>query len=265
MGARLGPWRLENRFLVLAALGDQGLATLRRPGRSPTIVFRGDLSVPSSLRRQGWDHVGDPDSWHGYVFDAYPASPPTTQKLFEVTTPAGATYQFVHPLAPGEMPNNSFVAVTPDGQWMVSGEWDRMTRLLVFPAPITNRTVPARAAVVGLAATINLDHPVRDVQGCVFYSPTELLCSSTDPGTDLWPTPDQLLRITLTRPLDGTAVAGHVTSLGELPQASNCLGAYEVEGIDYDRVSGILRVEVLPPGNCQLSIAVYEYHRVSGG
>jgi hypothetical protein len=261
-GATLGPWELQNRFLVLAALANEGLATVTRDGKT-VIVFRGDLIIRAALRAQGWTHIGDPGGWHGYLFDAYQATLPATKKLFEVTTPAGAVHDFVHPLAPGEEANNSFAAVTPDGRWMVSGEWDQMTRLLVFPTPILNRSAPLGTGSLPLAATIALDAPVRDVQGCTFVNATQLLCSTDDPGTDLWPVPRQLLQVTLPHPLQGRRVNGRVTWLGPLPQQSECRGTYEVEGIDYDHSSGTLRVEVRPPGRCGVAMAVYDYQRRS--
>lgn len=96
-----------------------------------------------------------------------------------------------------------------------------------------------------------LPHPVRDVQGCDFTSATRLLCAADDPGTDLWPTPKQLSQVDLPRPLDGRAITGHVTSLGELPMQSLCSGTVEVEGID---VSGSqLLVEVTPPSPCNIA------------
>lgn len=49
--------------------------------------------------------------------------------------------------------------------------------------------------------------------------------------------------------------------LGELPLRSGCRGTYEVEDIDFQVSSGILRVEVLPPGRCGLAAAVYEYRK----
>ncbi|MGH3599663.1 MAG: hypothetical protein ACRDQH_05190 [Pseudonocardiaceae bacterium] len=261
IGTRLGPWRLASRFVVLAALSDQGLATLSRPGKKTTIVFRGPLSIRKQLRQQGWNHIGDPDAWHGYLFDAYQASPPTAEKLFEVTGPAGATHDFIHPLDPGEALNNSFVAVSPSGQWMVAGEWNEMDRLLVFPTPVLNHAALTTRKTLPMAGTISLDHPVRDVQGCDFVTSTKLLCSTNDPSTDLWPTPYQLLSITFARALVGTPVTGHVSELGELPRLSNCTGPYEVEGIDFQVASGPLRVEVRPPGKCGLATTVYDYRR----
>ena len=257
--ARLGRWVLKDRFLVLAQLADQGLATLSRPGKPTMIVFRGGLSVPASLRQQGWVHVGDPGAWHGYLFDAYQAAPDAGEKMFQVTTPAGAVHRFVHPLAPGEEYNNSFAAVSPDGQWLVSGEWGQMRRLLVFATPLVNPASTGLEKDLPMTTTIGLDHPVRDVQGCTFVSDLEILCATSDPGRDLWPTPDQLLRVTLPHRLDGRPVTARVASLGQLPLLSQCSGTYEVEGIDYDQIRSTLRVEVRPPGQCGLSIAVYEY------
>ena len=255
---RLGRWVLKDRFLVLAQLADQGLATLSQRGKE-MIVFRGGLSVPPSLRQQGWVHVGDPGAWHGYLFDAYQGVPGARDKMFQVTSPDGTVHRFVHPLASGEEHNNSFAAVSPDGQWMVSGEWGQMRRLLVFATPLVNPASAGLEKDLPMTATIGLDRPVRDVQGCTFVSDLELLCSTSDPGRDLWPTPDQLLSVTLPHRLDGRPVTARVASLGQLPLLSQCRGIYEVEGIGYDRARSILRVEVRPPGQCGLSIAVYEY------
>ena len=41
--------------------------------------------------------------------------------MFLVTTPSGSTYEYTHTLAAGELYNNSFDAISPDDQWMVSG------------------------------------------------------------------------------------------------------------------------------------------------
>ena len=263
IGTPLGDWDLQGSSLPLAVLASQGLATLTRRGAGTVIVYRGDESIRPELRREGWTHIGDPDAWDGYLFDALQASTPTTEKLFEVTAPDGSIHDFVHRLTPDEEANNSFVAVTPNGQWMVSGEWGEMKRLLVFPTPMINPAAPPDARTIPLATSISLDRPVRYVQGCAFISPLRLLCSTDDPGTDLWPTPDQLLQVTLSRPLSGQPMTAQVTSLGQLPLRGACTGTYEVEGIDFQASTGVLRVEVRPPGICGLFMVVYDYSRSS--
>jgi hypothetical protein len=42
--------------------------------------------------------------------------------MYGVTTPAGETVNFVHTLEADERLNNSWVAVSHDSQWMVSGD-----------------------------------------------------------------------------------------------------------------------------------------------
>jgi hypothetical protein len=263
VGAILGSWRLQGHYEEPAAFSDQGLASRSRNGGATSIVYRGGLSVPFALWWQGWDHVGDPGAWHGDVFDAYQSAQPDGEKLFTVTTPSGVRHDYVHHLAPGEESNNSFAAVSPDGRWLVSGEWGRMNRLLVFPTPLINAAAGSGASLP-LAGTIRLDHPVRDVQGCAFVTATELLCSSDDPSTDLWPTPRQLLEVTLPEPLDGAGVVAAVHSLGELPDGGLCSGYYEVEGIDYAAQSGVLRVAVTPPGLCAVETTIYDYTAAGG-
>lgn len=258
----LGPWEPIGHTFVLTGLGGEGLASVTEPDGKSKIVYRGQLSIPPAVLKQGWSHIGDPGAWGGYLVDAYQAPAPGKEKMFRVTTPRGAHYEFVHTLALGEKLNNSFAAISPDGRWLVSGEWGEMRRLLVFPSPISKAAGPHPAGgPLPLASEIELDRPVKDVQGCAFINPTELLCSTDDPGTQLWATPDQLLEVTLPSPLAGATVTAGVSSLGELPLVSDCSGTFEVEGIDYQPGTGILRAEVVPPDWCGLLTTVYEYRR----
>lgn len=258
-GGSLGPWHLAGHYAALAATSDEGVAT-----SGSSTLYRGVATIPLDLRLQNWNHVGDLDVHAGYVLDDYQGPDGATSKLYSVTAPNGTRSDYPHPLAPGELMNNSFATISPDGQWFVSGEWLQMQRLLVFAMPQLNPAAPAPGQPLPLAATIDLDHPVRDVQGCDFASATRLLCAADDAGTDLWPTPKQLLQVDLARPLDGAPVTAHVTSLGELPMQSLCSGTFEVEGID---VSGSqLLVEVTPPSPCSYATTtVYRYTLTSSG
>ena len=269
VAARLGPWALAGRSEVLGPWSDQGLATVAGAGgRAATIVYRGALSVDRTLAAQGWNHVGDPDSWHGWVVDPFQGGPGATAKMFRFTGPgrAGPVTEAVHPLIAGEAANNSFAAVSPDGRWLVSGEWGDETRLLVFPGPAALH--PAGGQVpLPLSGVITLDRTVRDVQGCAFASATALVCSTSDPGADLWPVPDQVLRIDL--PATGPAgwtprwtpgkAVGRVSLIGQVPMTGACAGTYEPEGVDVDRATGELRLAVAPPPSCALFTQVYEY------
>lgn len=167
--------------------------------------------------------------------------------------PGGAWSEYVHALSPGEALNNSFDAISPGGQWMVSGEWGTMNRLLVFPTPGVNAST-SPSANLPQASTINLDHAVRDVQGCDFVTATQLLCSSDDPEGSLFGITKPLLQIDLSAAPSGSGdVTGHVTALRQLPLRSSCSGTFEAEGIDYDRRTGTLRVIVVSPGFCVLT------------
>ena len=239
----------------------QGLAS-RADG---TLLYRGLTSIPLDLRIAGWGHIGDPDIGYGYVFDAYQGSDTATSKMFAVTTPAGQRYEYVHALNSGEKLNNSFAAVPPDGQWLVSGEWGDQGRLQVFPAPLLNASTPATGGALAEAGQITLDRTVRDIQGCDFVTATRLICASDDDSGTLFPESRPLLQVDLERAVDGQPVTGHVTSLFALPQRSGCTGtAYEAEGVDYDVNSGTLRAEVIPPGICALATTVYSYQQVTG-
>ncbi|MCX5059638.1 hypothetical protein OG895_00395 [Streptomyces sp. NBC_00201] len=230
----------------------QGLTSVEVPAGSPN-RYTGIGTVPADVSRRGWNHVGDPDaSYDGYYVEPYQADSGNA-KMFRVQAANGTWSEYVHTLSPGEALNNSWVAISPGGQWMLSGEYGTMSRLLVFPTPGANAST-SPSANLPQASTVNLDHAVRDVQGCDFSGPTTLLCSSDDPEGSLFGMTKPLLQIDLSAEPNGTSdVFGHVTALRQLPLRSSCSGTFEVEGIDYDRRNATLRVIVVSPGFCVLT------------
>ncbi|MFD8567853.1 hypothetical protein [Streptomyces sp. NPDC059639] len=241
-------WTETGTSYVNSLTGSQGLAS-RADG---SLLHRGLASVPLSLRIAGWSHVGDPDIARGYTFDAYQGGDTTTKKMYAVTAPDGTRTTYEHTLDQGELLNNSFASVSPDGQWLVSGEWGTMNRLQVFPAPVLNPAAPAPGANLPQAGQISLDRPVEDIQGCDFVTGTQLLCASDDAAKEV-------LQVDLARPLDGQPVTGHVSTAFKIPQRSVCSGSFEAEGIDYDSARGTLRVEIVPPSPCLVTTAVISY------
>ncbi|MFC8007158.1 hypothetical protein ACFUCH_24015 [Streptomyces olivaceus] len=238
----------------------QGLASVEVPAGSPN-RYTGIGTIPIGLSTRGWNHVGDPDaSYDGHYVEPYQRDDGNT-KMFRVQAPDGSWSEYVHELGDGEALNNSWSAISPDGRWMLSGEWGTMDRLLVFPTPGVNPDT-SPSADLPLAATVHLDHAVRDVQGCDFTDATTLLCSSDDPAGTLFGVTKPLLQIDLAAAPDGTDVTGHVTALRQLPLRSACSGDFEAEGIDYDRRTGTLRVIVVSPGFCVLTDSVtYRFTR----
>lgn len=230
----------------------QGLTSVEVPANSPN-RYTGIGTIPTGVSSRGWNHVGDPDaSYNGYYVEPYQADSGNA-KMFRVQAPGGAWSEYVHTLSSGEALNNSWVAISPDGQWMLAGEYGTMSRFLVFPTPGVNAST-SPSANLPQASTVNLDHAVRDVQGCDFSGPTTLLCSSDDPAGALFGITKPLLQVDLSAPPNGTSdVSGHVTALRQLPLRSSCSGTFEVEGIDYDRRDGTLRVIVVSPGFCVLT------------
>ncbi|MEV7041944.1 hypothetical protein [Amycolatopsis sp. NPDC051061] len=241
-------WSEVGRDQARALDESQGLATIVRPSGT-TIRYTGISTIPADLSTQGWNHIGDPGSAQGWYVEPYQRDD-RGAKLFRVQAPDGSWKNYQHNLESGEASNNSFAAVSPDARWMVAGEWGTMDRLLVHPMPGVAATDPARN--LPLAGTIRLDHPVRDVQGCDFRTATRLLCASDDPDGSLFGTTKPLLQVDLAGPLSGSDVAGHVTSLGQLPLRSGCSGNFEVEGIDFDERDATLRVIVMSPSICIL-------------
>ncbi|MEU9056012.1 hypothetical protein AB0D37_37425 [Streptomyces sp. NPDC048384] len=229
----------------------QGLASVEVPANSAN-RYTGIGTIPASVSSRGWNHVGDPDaSYNGYYIEPYQADSGSA-KMFRVQAPNGTWSEYVHALGSGEALNNSFVAITPGGQWMVSGEWGTMTRLLVHPTPGVNSST-SPSANLPWASSVRLDHAVRDIQGCDFLSATTLLCASDDPAGTLFGMTKPLLQIDLSAEPGSSDVTGHVTALRQLPLRSSCSGEFETEGIDYDRRTGTLRVIVISPGFCVLT------------
>jgi hypothetical protein len=258
--AQLSGWRVVGQTTEPDSIAGEGVATVRVPGQPEQIHYTNGATIPAPLLAEGWGHIGDPDSLHGYVFDPYQqvvAAP--TEKMMLVTTPAGQQYEYVHQMADDEQAvnANAYAAVSPDGQWLVSGELAPVTRLLVFPTPLLNPSTPRTGGNLPLASRILLDHLVRNLQGCDFVSATRLICASDDSANDIYPTSKPLLQIDLKHQLNGHDVTAHVTSLGQIPLSSTCVGAYTVEGDDYDAVTGDLRVEVVPPSPCNTDVTVY--------
>ncbi|MEU3253443.1 hypothetical protein [Streptomyces sp. NPDC006997] len=229
----------------------QGLTSVEVPAGSPN-RYTGIGTIPVGVGVRGWNHVGDPDAAHdGHYVEPYQRDSGTT-KMFRVRAPGGGWSEYVHTLGAGEALNNSWVAIAPEGQWMLAGEWGTMNRLQVFPTPGVN---PATSPSADLpqVSSVRLDRPVRDVQGCDFSGPTTLLCSSDDPAGDLFGITKPLLQIDLSAAPGTADVTGRVTALRQLPLRSGCSGGFETEGVDYDRRTGTLRVIVMSPGFCLLT------------
>jgi hypothetical protein len=132
-----------------------------------------------------------------------------------------------------------------------------MTRLLVFALARLTTPLPASTSSdLALASTIQLTHPMRDVQCCAFISAPRLLCSTNDPSTDLYAAPRQLVLVTLSHGLDGHALLGTPQLVAASPSASNTNVAGEVEGIDVHGKRVL--VSVVGPDR---SIAVLYEHR----
>lgn len=258
-----GEWRKTGSGLQSSLGAGEGVTTVRQPGGGERVLYRGVASIPPGLRLRGWRHIGDPDSAGGYVFDAYQqGGTAPTRKMFRVTTPSGRSYEYTHTLAPDEMYNNSFVAVSPGTRWMVAGEWGVMDHLQVYPTPLLNPATARTGGGLSPTGLIRLDKPVDDVQGCDFVTSTQLVCASDDSSLALFPDDKPLLRVDLAHPLSGGDVTGHVSDLGPIPQDSECAGgASEAEGVDYDATTGVLRVEMIQPSVCAAVTTVYRFHR----
>jgi hypothetical protein len=253
-------WVLRGSYDENTLSAGEGVATVVTT-HSTYELYRGIQSVSSNLAAQGWTHIGDPDSVHGYVVDAFQGPSTGSSKMFLVTTPAGNSFEYLHTLVPGELYNNSFATISPDTAWMIAGEWGTMRHLQMYPTPLLNHRTSSGGGSLRLAGYIKLDHRVNDIQGCDFVTPVRLICASDDDSRSLFPNEKPLVEVNLPRKLQGHDVRAHVVDLGSIPQESSCSGTFEAEGVDFDPSTGVLRVEVIQPGSCILHTTVYEYTR----
>ncbi len=256
-------WTAGGSYVRSTLSAGEGVATVSAPRHKAHELYRGIASISSVLKAQGWAHIGDPDSVHGYVFDAYQGPSSGSSKMFLVTNPSGKSFEYRHTLVRGELYNNSFDAISPDTQWLVAGEWGTMSHLQIYPTPVLNHESRSHGGSLQLAGYIKLDHKVNDVQGCDFVTPVRLICASDDDSRTLFTNEKPLLEVDLSTSLHGANVKGHVVDLGSIPQKSSCSGTFEAEGVDFDASTGILRVEIIQPGSCILKTTVYEYKPAS--
>jgi hypothetical protein len=254
-------WTETGHYNESVLTAGEGVTTVTPASGAASEVYRGVATIPVAELIGGWTHVGDPDSADGYVIDAYQGASSGSRKMYLVTTPSKATYKYTHVLVPGELYNNSFDAISPDAQWMVSGEWGVMNHLQVYPAPHFNPSTSPNGGSLTLAGSITLSTQVDNIQGCDFVTATRLVCASDDATGSIFANPFPLLQVTLAAPLNGTTVAGTVTDLGSIPRSSICSGTFEPEGVDYDTATGVLRVEITQPGACEVATTVYEYRQ----
>lgn len=236
---------------------DQGMATVHPLSGPPYLAYAGEL-IDASFTDDGWNHVGDPDSHAGFIVYPYQAADFGDGKMFHVVTPRHRSFRYVHALVGDEEGNNSFAAISPDGQWLVAGEWDTQGRLLVFPMPMLNPAVPSGDRPLPLVGKIALSEPLDQIQGCDFVTDTQLVCSVDDAVK-------RLVALDLDAPLDGGDATATVTQLGKIPTFSTCApsekGGYETEGVDFDPPTQLLRVQVIPPPYCFVTTDQYTYRR----
>ncbi len=237
-GREAPTWRLQTFFTEPITVAGEGVAS--DLGRR--LLFRGFAQVPAPVSQLGFNHVGDEDiDGSGQIYDAYEDDHPDPgAKLFTITAPNGRVSDYPHALARGEEYNNSFVTVSPNDRWLVSGEWNTERRLLLLANP---KGRPSGSSIP-LAGTIALRPALYHIQGCDFFDPVTLICS-TDNAVHA------VVKVKLSAPLHrGT---NHATDRRLLipREVSKCPGTgFESEGVDYSARTGSLTLGMNEPGAC---------------
>jgi hypothetical protein len=237
-GRAAATWRLHTFFTESILVAGEGVASYPR-GR---LLFRGYAQVPAAVSQVGFNHVGDEDiDRSGNVYDAYEDDhPDPVAKLFTITAPNGRVSDYPHRLARGEEFNNSFVTVSPDDRWLVSGEWNTERRLLLLSNP---KGRPSGSSIP-LAGVIALHPSLYHVQGCDFFDALMLICSTDDAV-------HAVVKVSLSAPLHRGTNRATVRRLLIPRQVSKCPGTgFESEGVDYNARTGRLTLGINEPGAC---------------
>jgi hypothetical protein len=231
-------WTLRTFFTKPITVAGEGVASYA----SGRVLFRGFAQVPAAVRQLGFNHVGDEDiDWSGHIYDAYEDDhPDPVAKLFTITAPNGRASYYRHLLARGEEYNTSFVTVSPNDRWLVSGEWNTERRLLLLSNPKGRRS----GSSIRLAGTIVLRPALYHVQGCDFFDAVTLICS-TDNAVHA------VVKVSLSAPVHRGTNRATDRRLFVPREASKCPGTgFESEGVDYNARTGRLTLGINEPGAC---------------
>jgi len=269
-------WVLVGENTEVPALHSQGLAAV--PALGPTdFVFTSQFTIDRTeggeiaalsfafskdLLDLGFDHLGDPDArgtrvYGGIEDNSNPVHPYHRGFVVYDAETLSMEGWSNDPGSPDDRGDGDapWVAVSPDGNWVVTGEYRPMRNVIVFRADtlVAEHTVQEEAR-------IPLDSPFNDVQGCDFDGPRVLVCSSNDGDTGRL-----LYALILSGPLQGETVpqiTAHVESLFPIPiPPPQCDNAPEVEGLDVDGET--LRVLVI--GSCRVDSHLYRFERCTEG
>lgn len=241
-------WRLAGTSGYPSIDANQGLATTA----SGRLTVRGYTSIRPDLALSGWNHIGDHDIHRGQIYDAY-ENLSSGRKLFVVTDAAGRSRSYFHRVRPGEKGNNSFATVSPSGKYLVSGEFGKQRRLLVFANPVGQPD----GSTIRYLGEIRFDRTVGDIQSCDFMNERTLLCVDDDRPVKT------VHAVNLTAPLGGDVTSARLSTALTLPLRgrSACTGDWESEGVDYDATRQVLRVAAIEPLPCLLNTVVFRFAR----
>ncbi len=251
-GGASASWKLHTFFTEPLTVAGEGVASY--PGGR--LLFRGLGQVPMTVSQLGFNHVGDEDiDSSGDIYDAYEDDHPNpTTKLFTITAPDGTVSDYPHRLARGEEYNNSFVTVSPDDRWLVSGEWNTERRLLLLANP---KGRPS-GSPIALAGTIALRSSLYHVQGCDFFDAVTLICSTDDAI-------HEVVEVSLSAPLHRGTNPATDRRLLTPREVSRCPGTkFESEGVDYNARTRQLTLAINEPGACVGTTDINVYTLIHG-
>lgn len=236
----LGPWTYQGTTTQNTGFAGQGYASVTATGGwlwtglTATKFFNSAGTQTARLLPPApYDHIGDPDAYGYYAYIPLQRNDGGRTQGFQIRNGlTGAVSVAEWSLPYGYQINNSWVAISPDGKWMLNGGWGNQTYFTGF-------TRPTGGGPITLKFRVTLDTTLRNVQGCDFVTNMRLVCADDKEGAgnkSIW-------AVDLNHYLDGVNRTARVTRLGDAPgdQTDPACREGETEGVDYNAATRVMR------------------------
>lgn len=238
--ATLGPWTYQSTIMKGTGAEGEGYASIANTGGwawaglTATKVYNSaGTQVAKLLPPAPYDHIGDPDAYGWYLYIPLQRNDGGQTLAFQIRNMLNGSVSINEWTVPsGYMTNNSWIAISPDGKWLLNGGWGNMNYFTAFARP-------TGAGTSTLAFKITLDRTLRNIQGCDFISNLRMVCQDDVEGAgnkSVW-------QIDINNYLTGVNRTARTTRLGDAPgdQTDPACIQGESEGVDYNTTTKVFR------------------------
>lgn len=236
----LGPWTYQSTILKGTGAEGEGYASIPATGGwmwsglTATKFYNSAGAQTARLTAPApYTHIGDPDAYGYWAYIPLQRDDGVRTMGFQIRSLlTGAVTLAEWTVPSGYQTNNSWIAISPDGKWMLNGGWGNETFFTGFTRPTANGPIT-------LGFKITLDTTLRNIQGCDFVTNLRLVCQDDKEGAGT----KSVWQVDLNHYLDGVNRTAHVTRLGPAPgdQTDPACIQGESEGVDYNTSTKVFR------------------------